>query len=136
MRIGRDLPPWRSAWNWACAAGRDIAFNLGGRWTRGTGATENALWTGGRVHKIGEELEFVADRRGWRRPWRIRSPSGRVDLGFTPELRRDEGAELGLVGARLAWRLGRFAGTIEADDGERVAVEDAVGWCEAFDARW
>jgi hypothetical protein len=59
-----------------------------------------------------------------------------VDLRFTPEIERDEGAELGLLGARLAWRLGRFAGTIEADDGARATVREAVGWCEAFDARW
>ena len=61
-------------WNWGAGSGvvdgRVIGVQVGGRWTDGTGSTENALVVDGRVHKISEELALgvrpgrLAARRG------------------------------------------------------------------------
>jgi len=32
--------------------------------------------------------------------------------------------------------LGRFSGTLLADNGERIAVNDVIGWAEDHHARW
>src|SRR5262249_14492588 len=84
---GRGRWPKESAWIWACGVGKErggrvVGWNLGGRWTDGTGLSENGLFIGGRVEKLDEELEFDFDRDDWRRPWRIRAPSGRLELVF------------------------------------------------------
>jgi Protein of unknown function (DUF2804) len=137
LDFGRGIWPHRTAWNWAAASGtahgRAVALNLGGRWTDGTGSTENGLWIDGRLHKIGDRVTFAREGPGWA----IRgSDPGGVDLRFLPVQRRNVGINLGLAGARLDWSAGRFSGTVASDDGERIAVGGLLGWAEEFHARW
>ncbi len=52
--------------NWAAASGvstdgRTVGLQFGGKWTEGTGFTENALCIDGRLTKIHEELEWTYD---------------------------------------------------------------------------
>ncbi|WP_454261339.1 DUF2804 family protein [Pseudoxanthomonas mexicana] len=54
---GRGRWPYDVAWNWGAGAesasdGRSIGLQVGGRWTDGTGATENAVIVGGVLHNI------------------------------------------------------------------------------------
>ena len=141
---GRGRWPRRTSWIWACAAEAPahrteaVGFNLGGRWTQGTGLTENGLFIGGRIEKLAEELTFEFDRQDWRRPWRIRAPSERVDLVFSPLHCRRIGAlpEWLPLGARLDWRLGRYSGSLITEAGERIQVRDLLGWAEELAARW
>jgi hypothetical protein len=67
----RRAPTWWLRWReaWRAAPGR--AIQLGGKWTDGTGVTENDLFVDGRLHKIGDELRWSYDRADWLRPWRI-----------------------------------------------------------------
>ncbi len=141
---GRGRWPRQSAWIWACAAQspaenrRAIGFNLGGRWTDGTGLSENGLFIDGRVEKLSEELTFEFDPIDWQRPWQIRAPTGRLELRFTPLHRRHVGAlpRWAPLGARLDWRLGRYNGILIRESGERIEVRDMLGWAEDLSARW
>jgi hypothetical protein len=134
---GRGVWPWRTGWHWAAASGtsggRQVALNLGGRWTDGSGATENGLWIDGRLHKLGDRLDFTREATGWR----IRTPeSDRAALRFSPLQKRELGLELGLLAARLDWSVGRFHGTLAGDDGTCASFDGVLGWCEQLDARW
>src|SRR6185436_3904336 len=84
LDYGRGLWPYRTTWNWASASGvqdgRTIGLQLGGRWTDGTGMTENALCLDGRLHKIGDDVQFAYDTRDFMKPWTLSSP--RVALRF------------------------------------------------------
>ena len=51
-----------------------MGVQLGGKWTDGTGMTENALCVGGRLSKLSEELVWTYDTGDWLRPWTIRTP--------------------------------------------------------------
>ncbi len=141
---GRGRWPRNTAWIWACAAeppahrAETVGFNLGGRWTQGTGLTENGLFIGSRLEKLGEELSFEFDRQDWRRPWRILAPSKRVDLVFSPLHCRRLGALPAWLplGARLDWRLGRYNGSLVTEAGECIKVKDLLGWAEELTARW
>jgi len=138
---GRGVWPYDTAWNWAAASGvqgdRVIGLNLGGKWTDGTGMTENGICVDGRLHKLGEDLQWEYDRRDFRRPWRIHAPqSQRVDLTFTPWIDEQQTINLVFVRTELHWCLGRFTGFVVTDDGERIAVHDLLGWAEEHLARW
>jgi hypothetical protein len=141
LDYGRGIWPYRTTWNWAAASGRQtgrlVGLNLGGKWTDGTGTTENGLCIDGRLHKIGEDLLWDYDRTDFRRPWRIRAPrSGRVDLEFVPTLAEANRLDLLVLRTELHWALGHFNGTVVADTGERVEIHQLLGWAEEHRARW
>jgi hypothetical protein len=140
LDFGRGVWPWRTAWNWASASGtqggRRVGFNLGGKWTDGTGVTENGLCLDGRLHKYGEDLRWTYDRRAFRRPWRIEAPSGCVALDFRPSFGRAQRLELGVLGLDAHVMVGRFSGRFRTDAGEELEVRELLGWAEEFRARW
>jgi len=140
LDFGRGVWPARTLWNWGAGAGRAggrlIGLQLGGRWTDGTGMTENALLVDGRIDPVASELEWDYDRAAIDRPWRVRSPgSPRVDLTFTPMLTRRARIELGVAGSDLHHAFGHWHGSVEAF-GERLAVSGLLGWAEEHRARW
>jgi hypothetical protein len=139
--FGRGLWPYRTEWNWASASGtaggRTIGLQLGGRWTDGTGATENALCVDGRLTKISESVRFEWDRGDWRRPWRIAAEgSSRVELRFVPEVLHRLRVPLLLASVRLHVCFGRFSGSVIPEDGRAVVVDGLHGWAEEMRARW
>jgi hypothetical protein len=141
LDYGRGVWPWRSAWNWASASGRQgdhvVGLNLGGKWTDGTGSTENGLCIDGRLHKLSEDLVWAYDRSDWMAPWTIRSPeSGRVDLRFEPFLPRSAALRLGLLSTDLHVLFGRFEGRVVDDDGTTLSLSRLLGWAEEHLARW
>ncbi len=131
---GRGKWPYSVVWNWAagCAPGR--AIQLGGKWTDGTGSTENALFLDGRLHKIGGELAWSYDRTDWLRPWRITGP--RVEAEFHPFHERATRTELGLLGNETHQCFGHFSGRARTDDGDWVNLDGLVGWAEEARNRW
>lgn len=140
LDYGRGVWPARTLWNWGSGAGRAnghlIGLQLGGRWTDGTGMTENAILVDGRIDPIGTELAWEYDLADDRRPWRVRTPgSDRVDLTFTPTLPRRSRIELGVAGSDLHHAFGYWSGSVEAH-GRRIAVRDLLGWAEEHRARW
>jgi hypothetical protein len=125
---GRGVWPWRTRWNWACAANGSIGFNLGAQWTDGTGVTENGVVVDRRLEKISEDARF--EWKDPKQPWRITTPS-LVSLDFQPLHHEHERLELGLVGSSLELCFGRFNGTICGHE-----VRDLFGWAEEHHARW
>ncbi|MEV6162090.1 DUF2804 domain-containing protein [Streptomyces sp. NPDC052052] len=131
---GRGKWPYSVTWNWAagCAPGR--AVQLGGKWTDGTGSTENALFVDGRLHKIGDELEWTYDRSDWLRPWRISGP--RVEAAFHPFHEKIARTSLGVVAGETHQCFGHFTGRARADDGTWVELDGLTGWAEEARNRW
>jgi len=83
---GRGRWPYRMTWNWAAGSGvvdgRRIGLQLGGRWTAGTGMTENAVMVDGVVDPMPLEVDWAYDRTNPDSPWRITGE--RVDATLTP----------------------------------------------------
>jgi hypothetical protein len=126
------------SWNWAAGsgevAGEVRGVQLGGRWTDGTGSTENALLLGGRVHKIHEDVEWTYDPDDWMRAWRMHGP--RLDLTFTPWHLRAARTNLLVVSSSTHQCFGEFRGWATADHGERVSLDGLTGWAEEVHNRW
>ncbi|TMR08477.1 DUF2804 domain-containing protein [Nonomuraea turkmeniaca] len=131
---GRGKWPYSVTWNWAAGSGPGRAIQLGGRWTDGTGSTENALFVAGRLHKIGDELEWSYDRGDWLRPWRITGP--RAEVEFHPFHEKVSRTELGLVGSETHQCFGLFSGRAQAGDGTWVDLDGLTGWAEEARNRW
>jgi hypothetical protein len=125
LDFGRGTWPTETRWNWGAAFGPRLAFNLGGRWTDGTGVTENGLFVGGRLSKIADAVRF----EDLGSEWRVRSiGADSVDLAFTPLHRRRIGIG---AGPHLDWCAGRWRGRVLDQP-----VDALFGWAEDFAARW
>ena len=135
---GRGRWPYSITWNWAAGhgtvAGHPVSLQLGGRWTDGTGSTENGLFVAGRLHKIDDDLEWTYDRADFMAPWHIRGP--RVEVTFAPFHERVERTQLGVIASEIHQCFGRFAGWVLDDQHHRVAVDGIVGWAEEARNRW
>lgn len=135
---GRGRWPYSITWNWGAGFGvvaaRRVGVQVGGRWTDGTGSTENALILDGVVHKHSADLAWEYDTTDWLAPWRIHGPG--VDLRFDPEHERAARTNLLVVANETHQCFGRWTGWMTDDAGERVPVDGAYGWAEQAANRW
>lgn len=138
---GRGRWPRTADWNWGAASGRTdghtVGLQFGGRWTEGTGSTENGLCVDGRLTKIGEELEWRWSASDPMALWTVRTPSSdQVDLTFTPFHNRSAHTDAGLIVNRTDQCFGHYDGRIRTDDGTEIAVRALLGWAEDVHMRW
>lgn len=105
------------------------AIQVGGRWTDGTGVTENGILVDGRMHKLGDDLRWsydVADPAG---RWRVRGE--RLDATLTPFHQRRDITELGVLAVKTWQAFGVWHGIGVLDDGTTVSLDGLVGWAES-----
>ncbi|WP_029144771.1 DUF2804 domain-containing protein [Microbacterium luticocti] len=135
---GRGWWPYDVRWNWGAGSGvcdgRTIGVQVGGRWTDGTGQTENGLVVDGRLHKIHDDLRWEYDRTDWLRPWRV--SGGGLEASFTPFYDKRSATNLGVISSRTDQCFGTWAGTWRTADGEQIAFEGIEGWAEDVHNRW
>lgn len=133
LDFGRGVWPRDTTWNWGTGAlragGRRIGLQLGGKWTDGTGSTENGVFVDGKLDKIGSELRWTYARDDFSRPWRVEGDE--VALTFTPFLERVAKLDLRVLRTELHLCFGRWSGTAAG-----VQVERALGWAEEHRALW
>lgn len=137
---GRGVWEYRSFWVWASASGflpegRTLGLNLGYGFGDTSAATENAFILDGRIHKLGQ-VDFDYDSHHFTHPWRMCSPDGRLDLTFQPFFERVARKDLKLITSEVHQMFGRYSGSLIADDGEKITVENLVGFAEEHHARW
>jgi hypothetical protein len=130
---GRGRWPYAISWNWGSGSGivggLTIGLQVGGRWTRGTGSTENAVIIDGRLTKVSDELRWEYSSDDWMAPWRV--SGGPVDLTFHPEHVRRSVTQLGVLASRTHQCFGTWTGCV----GE-VVVDGIFGWAEDVHQRW
>lgn len=138
---GRGRWPYEMTWNWGAGSGRVdghvVGVQVGGRWTHGTGSTENALLLDGRLHKNSDDLVWEYDRTDWLRPWHVHDRErARVDLTFEPFHERVAVTDLRVVAGETHQCFGTWTGWMTTDTGERVPVDGTEGWAEEARNRW
>ena len=135
---GRGRWPYSITWNWGAGHGtvdgRTVSLQVGGRWTDGTGSTENALFVDGVAHKISEDVVWEYDTTDWMRPWRVHGE--RLDVAFTPFHERAARTDLGVVASEVHQCFGHWTGWATTSDGASVPVDGIVGWAEEARNRW
>jgi hypothetical protein len=140
---GRGIWPYSTRWNWASASGkvdgRTVGLQFGGKWTVGTGFTENALCIDGRLTKIGEELAWDYSWDDPMRPWRVTSATGVVDLTMTPIHDRHRATKALVLSTEVHQVFGHWTGTIRPDGGEPIEIgpeHRLLGFAEESRSRW
>ncbi len=142
LDVGRGRWPYRTHWNWGGGAGRAagggpvVGIQIGGKWTEGTGATENGILVDGRLTKIGEELVWDYDWARPMRPWRVRAPSGAIDLTLTPRYDRHVKVNAIVLGTEVHQVFGTWSGTVRPDGSGALRVERIQGFAEESRMRW
>ncbi|MGB8858609.1 MAG: DUF2804 domain-containing protein [Ilumatobacteraceae bacterium] len=140
--LGRGIWPYSNRWNWASASGRGhdgrlVGLQFGGKWTVGTGATENALCIDGRLTKISQELEWSYDWSNPMAPWHVRTPgSDQVDATLTPTFDRYDVTDLKVLRMEVHQCFGTWAGRVVGDDGAPVSFEGIRGFAEEARNKW
>jgi hypothetical protein len=141
LDVGRGRWPYRTRWNWGAGAGRTVdgatvGLQLGGRWTEGTGATENGIVVDGTVVKIGQELDWVYDWDRPLEPWHVRSPDGCVDVVLTPRHDRHDRTDALLLRTEVHQVFGTWSGTVPTPDGGTATIDRVAGFAEESRSRW
>jgi hypothetical protein len=142
LDVGRGRWPYRMRWNWGGGAGRDrsgehvVGLQFGGRWTEGTGFTENGVIVDGTLHKIGRELRWEYRWGDVLAPWRVVDPGGQVDVELVPRHDKHTRIEALVLGTETHQVFGTWSGRVTTDDGVSLTLDDIVGFAEESRWRW
>ncbi|WEK12655.1 MAG: DUF2804 domain-containing protein [Candidatus Microbacterium phytovorans] len=130
---GRGRWPYDVRWNWGAGSGvsdgRTIGLQVGGRWTDGTGSTENGILVDGVLHKISEDLAWDFDAADASRPWHV--SGGGLDAALVPFYAKRSARRLGPLSSRTDQCFGVWSGTFEG-----MPFEGLVGFAEDVHNRW
>lgn len=141
LDYGRGVWPREATWNWGFASQRignkRIGLNFGGKWTDGTGMTENAVIIDGKLYKISEDVLFTYDATNYMKPWKLKTKfSSDVNLTFTPFFERIARTDVKLVYSEVHQMFGYFHGTIDLEDYGRLTISHMLGSVEEHQAKW
>lgn len=140
LDVGRGRWPHEVRWNWGGGAGRSgddvIGLQVGGKWTEGSGFTENGVIVNGRLTKIGDELEWDYDWDDAMAPWTVTDPGGHLRAVLTP--RYDKHSSIGddQLGSETHQVFGTWAGELTTEDGRTVSFEGLQGFAEEARQKW
>ncbi len=142
LDVGRGRWPYETTWNWGGGAGQVgpdgpiVGIQIGGKWTEGTGFTENGIIIDGRLNKIGTELEWTYDWDQPMKPWRVIDPGGQVDLQLSPRYDKYSKTDLKVLRTETHQVFGTWSGHVVDDDGRRVDLSAIQGFAEESRSRW
>lgn len=141
LDVGRGRWPYRTRWNWGGGAGgattgEIVGIQIGGKWTEGTGFTENGITVDGRLHKLGRELTWDYDWDRPREPWRVTDPTGRLDITLSTTYDKHSRTEAVVLGTEVHQVFGTWTGTVVTDEGLELTVEGVPGFAEESRSRW
>jgi hypothetical protein len=140
LDVGRGRWPSEITWNWGGGAGRSdghvIGLQIGGKWTAGTGFTENGVIVDGRLSKIGNELEWAYDWDNPMQPWRVTDPGGQLEMVLTPRFDKHSKAAGRKRGSETHQVFGTWAGRLTTDDGLALDFDGLQGFAEEARQNW
>jgi hypothetical protein len=142
LDVGRGRWPYETRWNWgsgagpACAGGPIVGLQLGGRWTEGTGFTENGVLVDGVLTKLGEELRWTYSWDAPTEPWRVEDPSGRLSLELTPRFDKHSKTDAIVLRTETHQVFGTWSGSFVTDAGDTIRFDALQGFAEESRSRW
>jgi hypothetical protein len=140
LDVGRGRWPHEISWNWGGGAGRSgdhvIGLQVGGKWTEGTGFTENGLIVDGRLTKLGRELTWDYRWDDPMQPWRVDDPGGQLHAVLTPRFDKHSKAGDENLGSETHQVFGTWSGRLTTDDGRELEFDHLQGFAEEARQIW
>ena len=140
LDVGRGRWPSEIVWNWGGGAGRSdghlVGVQVGGKWTAGTGSTENGLIVDGRLTKLGRELEWHYDWARPLEPWHVVDPGGQLDVVLAPRFDKHTKVGDGRFGSETHQVFGTWSGRLRTDGGQELELSGLQGFAEEARQRW
>lgn len=141
LDYGRGVWPRSATWNWGMASQRvrdkRIGLNFGGKWTDGTGMTENAVFVNGKMTKIHEDILFNYDRNNFMKPWEITTKfSDQIQLTFSPFFERIATTDAKFIASEVHQMFGYYNGKVYLENGDLLTVKQLLGSVEEHIAKW
>jgi hypothetical protein len=141
LDIGRGRWPYQTTWNWGGGSGYSqtgqlVGLQIGGKWTDGTGFTENGVIIDGRLVKIGEDLEWVYDWGDPMAPWTVRSADGMLDVTLAPVHDRHAKLNLGVLKNEVHQVFGHWSGCVPDGADGSLSINEVLGFAEEARSRW
>jgi len=135
---GRGVWPFHNEWYWSNCTGyigdEIFGFNLGCGFGNTNTATENIVFFGDSVNKLGEvKFELGSD---YNKPWHIYDVEGRLDLTLTPIYDRTTKTKLLWVDNCCHQMFGEFKGKVILDDGNELKIEKLISFAEHAINNW
>lgn len=126
-------------WNWGClsgvnGAGRVLGLNVSCG-VNETSFSENCFWIDGRLEPL-PGVHFDYDPEAPLEPWRLGTADGRLALYFEPQGEHAERRNALVLASNFRQLVGRYRGHLITADGERIEVDDLLGYAETHYARW
>jgi hypothetical protein len=140
LDVGRGRWPSEITWNWGGGAGHAgghvIGVQIGGKWTDGTGFTENGVIVDGRLTKLGRELRWAYDWDDPMQPWRVDDPGGQLHLVLAPRFDKHTKVAGHKRGSETHQVFGTWSGDLTTDDGTRIEFDGLQGFAEEARQQW
>ncbi|GAA4745888.1 DUF2804 domain-containing protein [Gordonia alkaliphila] len=134
---GRGRWPYDITWNWGAGSGRShghtIGLQVGGKWTAGTGVTENGVVIDGRLHKISTELRWEYSTDDFLAPWRV--SGGGLDAELVPFHDKRSRMNFGVLAGNTDQCFGTWSGTFDTGL-DVIEFNGLVGFAEHVHNRW
>jgi hypothetical protein len=133
----RGVRPRANVYQWAGAAGIPdnrpggpaLAFTVGYGGADSLAGTENAFFSDGRLHKLGQVTFHLSPANGMS-PWRFTSSDERLEMTFAPLEERSERKSWFFHSLQRRQFFGFFAGRVVLDGGEAVEFQGLPGMAE------
>lgn len=136
---GRGVWGYENTWYWGSAStrieGTPIGWNLGYGFSDRSHATENAIFYDGEIHKL-DKITFRYDENDYLKPWKITSNENRFEMEFKPIMDRNSEINMFLLKSVQHQVFGNYSGYFVLDDGEKIRVENVLGFAEEVYNRW
>lgn len=135
---GRGVWPFHNEWYWSNGTGyindKIFGFNLGCGFGNTSIATENILFYGNTVHKLGDVI--IERSENYMDPWHLYDREGRLDLTLTPTYDRTTRTKLLWVDNCCHQMFGEFTGRAVLDDGRELKIDKLVSFAEHAINNW
>jgi hypothetical protein len=117
------------------ADGRTVGLNLGCGFGDTSKGTENCLILDSRIHKF-DQVTFDYDSTDYKKQWKFSDSQGRLNLVFTPFVERVATTDLKLIFSEVHQMFGHYNGWAISDEGQRIPIDNLIGFAEEHRARW
>jgi len=136
---GRGVWTYDNTWYWgsgnADINGVPFGFNIGYGFGNTGAATENAVFYGGKVHKL-DDVTFQIPENSYMEPWTFTSSDGRFEMRFLPVLDRAAKIDFKLLVSDQHQVFGRMSGQAVLDDGTSIEIRDVLCFAEKVHNRY